>query len=91
MQGELLSRRKWTEQVSRKQPKQCKSTKKLTIKKQCINHDKDQNKDCNHRRKNSDSNRQVIEVIKNCGEKSRLSFHTRMQPTPFVTTPFNLI
>jgi hypothetical protein len=49
-------------------------------------HDKDQNKDCNQRRKNGDSGRQVIEAIR-CGEKSRLSFHTRMQPTPFVTTP----
>ena len=32
----------------------------------------------------------MIEVIKKCGEKSRLSFHTRMQPTPFVTTHFDL-
>lgn len=54
-----------------------------------MKHRKDQNKDCNQRRKKNDSSRKVIEVIK-YREKSRLSFHTRMQPTPFITTLFDV-
>ncbi|MGR2462799.1 hypothetical protein ACUX4R_28480, partial [Salmonella enterica] len=46
-----------------------------------------QNEGCNQRGKNTGSE-QAIEVKgMECRAKSRLRIHTRMQPTPFVTTP----